>query len=115
MYNTTRKTLAVALISAVTLTAAAFPASARSSTYCRDQMQGERHHDGFNPVMLLPLAIVGAGAGAVVGAAVGGLSIATGAAVGAGSGAGFGVLHHTAHRHGKGFKHSQDYQDCRAE
>jgi hypothetical protein len=115
MLNTSSKTIAVALISAAALTAASFPASARSASYCRDMMQSERHHGGFNPVMLVPLALVGAGAGAVVGLAVGGLSVATGAAVGAGSGAGFGLFHGTAHHGGMHYKNTQAYKDCRAE
>jgi hypothetical protein len=114
MFNKSSKTIAVALISAAALTAASFPASARSAAYCRDLVQGERHHGGFDPAMLVPLALLGAGAGAVVGAAVGGLSVATGAAVGAGSGAGFGLLHGTAHS-GKNYRHTQAYRDCRAE
>ncbi len=115
MLNKSSKTIAVALISAAALTAASFPASARSASYCRDLVQSESRHEGFNPVLLLPLALVGAGAGAVVGLAVGGLSVATGAAVGAGSGAGFGLLHGTAHDGGKGYKNTQAYKDCRAE
>jgi Na+/H+ antiporter NhaC len=115
MLNNSRKTIAVALVSAAALTASTFPASARSAAYCRDLVQSERSHDGFNPAILLPLAVVGAGAGAVVGLAVGGLSVATGAAVGAGSGAGFGLLHGKAHHGDRYYKNSQAYKDCRAE
>jgi hypothetical protein len=115
MFNKSSKTIAVALISAAALTATSFPASARSASYCRDFVQSDSRHDGFNPVMLLSLALAGAGAGAVVGLAVGGLSVATGAAVGAGSCAGFGLLHGTAHDGGRNYKNTRAYKECRAE
>jgi hypothetical protein len=114
MLNTSLKSTAVALLSVAVLATATLPASANSARYCRENIRVSEGHGGFNPILLLPLAAVGAGAGAVVGAAVGGLSVGTGAAIGAGTGAGFGVLHGTAHYKGKRYDDYADaYERCR--
>ena len=114
MSNTSLKSMAVALVSAAVLTTATLPASANSARFCRDNIRVTEHRGGFNPILLLPLAAVGAGAGAVVGAAVGGLSVGTGAAIGAGSGAGLGVLHGVAHYKGHRYDDYADaYERCR--
>lgn len=108
------KTVSAALISAAVLATTTMPVAARSESYCRSNIEVSSRHSGFNPLLLLPLAAVGAGAGAVVGAAVGGLSVGTGAAIGAGSGAGFGVLHGVAHYKGNRYDDYADaYEQCR--
>jgi hypothetical protein len=108
------KIASAALVSAAVLATTSLPAAARSEAYCRDNIQVSTHRSGFNPLLLLPLAAVGAGAGAVVGAAVGGLSIGTGAAIGAGTGAGVGVLHGVAHYKGNRYDDYADaYEQCR--
>jgi hypothetical protein len=113
MTHISLKSLAVAVASVAMLSATTLPASANSARYCRENIRVSSH-DGFNPILLLPLAAVGAGAGAVVGAAVGGLSVGTGAAIGAGSGAGFGVLHGVAHYKGHRYDDYADaYERCR--
>ncbi len=103
------KTMTIALISAASLAVATVPVSAHSAAYCREHVRATSG-GGFDPVWILPLAAVGAGAGALVGAAVAGVSVVTGAAVGAGAGAGTGVL--------KGATHDRDYaeayEECRA-
>lgn len=105
--------LAVAAVSLVSLTATTLPASANSKAYCRDNVHVSEHR-GFNPLLLLPLAAVGAGAGAIVGVAASGISVGTGAAVGAGTGAGFGLLHGVAHYDGKRYRDYADaYEECR--
>lgn len=115
MFKRSYKTLAVAMVSAAALTAATLPASARSAAYCRVNVPHETHHSGLNPIVLLPLAAVGAGAGALVGAAVGGLSVGTGAAIGAGSGAGFGILHGITYHGDKYDNYADAYEACRSE
>lgn len=111
MFNRSRSSIGIALLSAVALTAATMPASAKSAAYCRDHVRYEPNHGGFNPALIVPMALIGGGIGAGIGAVAGGLSVATGAAVGAGTGAGLGAVkgvYHTRH----GFERA--YEECRA-
>lgn len=91
MFNRVIKTAAAAIVSAAVLTVGTLPASAHSAAWCRAHLSPDGRAD-FDPVWILPLAAVGAGAGALAGVAVSGLSVTTGAAIGAGAGAGTGVL-----------------------
>lgn len=111
MFNRSHSSIGIALLSAVALTAATMPASARSAAYCRDHVRYEPDRGEFNPALILPLALIGGGIGAGVGAVAGGLSVATGAAVGAGAGAGIGAVKGVYHTRG-GFERA--YEECRA-
>lgn len=114
MFEKSRGTIAVALISAAALTSISIPASARSVRYCDQHVRyADREDDAFNPMLILPLAAIGGGIGAGVGALASGISIGTGAAVGAGTGAGLGlfkgVVYHNHH------DYRRAYRECRAE
>jgi hypothetical protein len=116
MLNRSFKTTTLAVVAAAALVASTFPASAKSARYCRENIRVSSHHGGLNPILLLPLAAIGAGAGAAVGAAVGSLSVGTGAAIGAGSGLGFGVVHGIAHYKGRRYDDYADaYERCRSD
>ncbi len=116
MFNKSYKAIAVA--SAIALTAATMPlpASARSAAYCHNHVRSLVHHDGFNPIFLLPFVALGAGVGAVVGASIAGASVGTGAAIGAGSGAGLGILHGAASYDGDHYDdYAVAYEECRSQ
>ncbi len=114
MLNRSSKTTTLSIVAAAALVAATLPASAKSARYCRENIRVSSDHGGLNPILLLPLAAIGAGAGAAVGAAVSSVSVGTGAAIGAGSGLGFGVVHGLAHYKGRSYADYADaYERCR--
>ena len=115
MKNRSRSSIAVTLLSVAALAASTIPSSARSAAYCRDHLSHMREDRGigFNPVLILPLAAVGAGVGALVGVAASGIAVGTGAIVGAGSGAGLGVAHGIKYKNSRHY--ARAYDECRAE
>jgi hypothetical protein len=111
MFEGSRKTAGLAILVTAALTATTMPTFAHSAAYCRDYARSAASDTGFNPVWIIPLAAIGAGAGALVGVAASGVAVSTGAIVGGASGGAVGVVGATS-----SYQHNYNaaYADCRA-